>query len=195
VPIGVIVPRTIEAVIAAVALCREHGAPILMRGGGTSLAGQTCNDAVVIDCSRNLTRVEIDRDSATADVEPGAIMIALRHAANAVGLEFGPDPSTSDRCTLGGMLGNNSCGVHSVFSEFYGPGPRTSDHVIELDVLTYRGQRLRARATDAAELRRVRDLGGEIGAIYDRTLALRDWTSATRPAAAPTCCSRCCAAT
>ena len=171
VPIGVVVPRTTEAVIATVALCREHGAPIFARGGGTSLAGQTCNEAVVIDCSRHLTQVSVDREAGTATVGPGVIMKQLRDAANAVGLEFGPDPSTSDRCTLGGMLGNNSCGVHSVFSEFYGPGPRTSDHVDELDVLTYRGQRVRARATDAVELRRVRDLG--LGSIYDRLLALR----------------------
>ena len=174
VPIGVVVPRTVDAVIAAVALCRAHGAPILVRGGGTSLAGQTCNEAVVIDCSRHLTRVEIDRDAGTADVQPGTIMIALRAAANAAGLDFGPDPSTSDRCTLGGMLGNNSCGVHSVFSEFYGPGPRTSDHVEELDVLTYRGQRLRAGPTNDVELRRVRDLGGDLATIYDRLRALRD---------------------
>src|SRR4051812_1655573 len=80
VPIGVVIPRTVEAVVAAVALCREHGAPIVLRGGGTSLAGQTCNDGVVIDCSRYLTRVTVDRDSATAEVEPGAIMISLRHA-------------------------------------------------------------------------------------------------------------------
>src|SRR5438034_1039407 len=79
-----------------------------------------------------------------------------------------------DRGTRGGMLGNNSCGVHSLFSEFYGPGPRTSDHVEELDVVTYDGCRVRARATDAHELRRVHDLGGRVGAIYDRLLALRD---------------------
>ena len=174
VPIGVVVPRTTEAVIATVALCREHGAPIFARGGGTSLAGQTCNEAVVIDCSRHLTRVEIDAEARTATVQPGAIMKALRVAANEAGLDFGPDPSTKDRCTLGGMLGNNSCGVHSVFSEFYGPGPRTSDHVVELDVLTYRGQRLRARQTDALELARVRAQGGELGSIYERLLALRD---------------------
>ncbi|HEX2687668.1 MAG TPA: FAD-binding and (Fe-S)-binding domain-containing protein [Kofleriaceae bacterium] len=174
VPIGVVVPRTVDAVIGAVALCREHGAPILLRGGGTSLAGQACNEAVVIDCSRHLTQVSIDRDARVATVGPGTIMSSLRRAANAVGLDFGPDPSTSDRCTLGGMLGNNSCGVHSVFSEFYGPGPRTSDHVEELDVLTYRGQRLRARATDGLELRRILDLGGELAQIYQRALALRD---------------------
>ncbi|HEX4416399.1 MAG TPA: FAD-binding and (Fe-S)-binding domain-containing protein [Kofleriaceae bacterium] len=174
VPIGVVIPRTADDVVAAIALCRAHGAPIVMRGGGTSLAGQTCNEAVVIDCSRHLTQVTVDREARTAEVGPGTIMTALRKAANAVGLDFGPDPSTSDRCTLGGMLGNNSCGVHSVFSEFYGPGPRTSDHVEALDVVTYRGQRLTARAVDAAELRRVRDLGGDLATIYDRVLALRD---------------------
>ncbi len=173
VPIGAVVPRTIEAVIAAVALCREHGAPIFARGGGTSLAGQTCNEAVVIDCSRHLTAVEIDREARTARVGPGTIMKSLRDAANAAGLDFGPDPSTHDRCTLGGMLGNNSCGVHSVFSEFYGPGPRTSDHVEELDVLTYRGHRLLARATSDAELRRIRATP-EVAAIYDGLIALRD---------------------
>ena len=105
--------------------------------GGTSLAGQTCNEAVVIDCSRNLTGVTIDRDAGLARVEPGAIMKSLRDAANAVGLDFGPDPSTHDRCTLGGMLGNNSCGVHAVMAQFYGPGARTSDNTHRLEVLTY----------------------------------------------------------
>ncbi|MEP6861398.1 MAG: FAD-binding and (Fe-S)-binding domain-containing protein [Deltaproteobacteria bacterium] len=174
VPIGAVVPRTIDALIAAVALCKAHGAPIFARGGGTSLAGQTCNEAVVIDCSRNLTTVTIDREAKLARVQPGTIMKALRDAANAEGLDFGPDPSTHDRCTLGGMLGNNSCGVHSVFSEFYGPGPRTSDHVDELDVLTYRGQRLQARATDELELARIIAGGGEIGRIYAELAALRD---------------------
>ena len=149
VPLGVVVPRTVDAVVAALAVCRAHSAPIVMRGGGTSLAGQTCNDGVVIDCSRHLQRLEID-DAGTAWVEPGVIMHSLRVAALARGWDFGPDPSTHDRCTLGGMLGNDSCGVHSVFSEFYGPGPRTSDHVDELDVVTYRGERMRLTARHAS---------------------------------------------
>ena len=173
VPIGVVVPRTIDALIATVAICHEHGAPIVARGGGTSLAGQTCNEGVVIDCSRHLGQLEIDREARVARVQPGVIMKELRKAANAVGLDFGPDPSTSDRCTLGGMLGNNSCGVHSVFSEFYGPGPRTSDHVDELDVLTYRGLRVRTRATDDVELRRIAAIDPELAAIYERLDALR----------------------
>src|SRR5262249_33237239 len=123
------------------------------------------------DCSRHLTHLEVDAEAGIARVEPGVIMKSLRTVAQRAGWDFGPDPATHDRCTLGGMLGNNSCGIHSVFSEFYGPGPRTSDHVDELDVLTYGGLRLRVRATDDAELRRVHDLGA--GAIYDRLLALR----------------------
>lgn len=174
VPIGVVTPRTIDALIAAVAVCREYGAPILMRGGGTSLAGQTCNDAVVLDCSRHLTGVSIDRERAIAQVYPGTIMQSLRDAANAVGLDYGPDPSTKDRCTLGGMLGNNSCGVHSVFSEFYGPGPRTSNHVEQLDVLTYRGTRLTVGAADAQGRTAIRERGGEMAAIYERLFALQD---------------------
>jgi FAD/FMN-containing dehydrogenase/Fe-S oxidoreductase len=173
VPIGLVVPRTIDAAVMALAICREHAVPVLPRGAGTSLAGQTCNRAVVVDCSRHLTQFEVD-DSGIARVEPGVIMETLREAALAKGWDFGPDPSTHDRCTLGGMLGNNSCGVHSVFSEFYGPGPRTSDHVEELDVVTYGGERVRARATDELELRRVRALGGRIATIYERLLALRD---------------------
>jgi FAD/FMN-containing dehydrogenase/Fe-S oxidoreductase len=171
VPIGVVIPRTPDAVVAAVAICHEHGVPIVMRGGGTSLAGQTCNHAVVIDCSRHLVRCEIDGDAGIARVEPGLILDSLRHAALAKGWDFGPDPSTHDRCTLGGMLGNDSCGTHSVFSEFYGPGPKTSDHVEELDVITYDGLRLRARAGDRPELSgrladihvRLRDLATRYG--------------------------------
>src|SRR3569832_447126 len=174
VPIGAVVPRTIEALIATVALCREHEVPIFARGGGTSLAGQTCNEAVVIDCSRNLTMVTVDREARLAHVQPGTIMKSLRDAANKVGLDFGPDPSTHDRCTLGGMLGNNSCGVLSVFSEFYGPGPRTSDHVEELEVLTYRGTQLRAAATNDIELSRIIAAGGEPARIYEALRELRD---------------------
>ncbi|HST16908.1 MAG TPA: FAD-binding and (Fe-S)-binding domain-containing protein [Gaiellaceae bacterium] len=144
VPIGVVVPRTTDDVVATVAACREHGAPVLSRGGGTSLAGQCCNVAVVIDFSKYLNRVlEIDAERRLARVQPGVILDDLRQQAERHGLTFGPDPSTHDHCTLGGMIGTNACGVHSVMAQFYGPGPRTSDNVHELDVLTYRGERLR----------------------------------------------------
>jgi FAD/FMN-containing dehydrogenase/Fe-S oxidoreductase len=144
-PIGVVLPRTVDDVVATHALCREFGAPIVSRGGGTSLAGQCINVAVVIDFSKYLTNVlEIDPERKLARIEPGVILDHLREQAERQHrLTFGPDPSTHDHCTLGGMIGANSCGVRSVMAQFYGPGPRTSDNVHELEVLTYRGERLR----------------------------------------------------
>jgi FAD/FMN-containing dehydrogenase/Fe-S oxidoreductase len=144
VPIGVVIPKTVDDVLATVAICREHEAPVLSRGGGTSLAGQIANVAVVLDFSKYLNRVlELDAGQRRARVQPGLILDHLRHAAEQHHLTYGPDPSTHDHCTLGGMLGNNSCGTHSVMAEFHGPGPLTADQVLELDVLTYRGERLR----------------------------------------------------
>ena len=120
-------------------------APIVLRGGGTSLAGQGCNTAVLIDFSKYLHHIlELDPDRRVARVQPGCVLDDLRGAASEKhGLTFGPDPSTHAYCTLGGMLGNNSCGRHSVQAEFHGPGPRVADNVVELEVLTYRGERLR----------------------------------------------------
>src|SRR5947209_2448096 len=150
VPIGVVIPRTIEDIVATVDLCRRHGAPIVMRGGGTSLAGQGCNVAVLIDCSKYLNRITaLDPERRTARVEPGCILDTLRDAAEKHHLTFGPDPSTHDHCTLGGMIGNNSCGVHSVMAG------RTSDNVQELDVLTYDGLRMRVGRTSENELEKI----------------------------------------
>ena len=147
-PIGVVLPRTVEDIVAAVEVCRAHEAPVLPRGGGTSLAGQCTNVAVVIDCSRYLNRIlEIDPERKLARVQPGVVLDHLRREAErSHGLTFGPDPSTHAYCTFGGMIGANSCGVHSVLAANEGPGPRTSDNVHELTVLTYRGDRLRAGA-------------------------------------------------
>src|SRR5437762_7982082 len=115
VPIGVVVPRHIDDVTAAVEVCRRYGAPILSRGGGTSLAGQCCNAAVVMDMSKYLDRVlSIDAGTRVALTEPGVVLDRVREAANRHGLTFGPDPATHSRCTIGGMLGNDSCGGHSV---------------------------------------------------------------------------------
>src|ERR671936_369523 len=128
-PIGVVIPRTVDDVVAAVETCRDYGAPILSRGGGTGLAGQTTNVAVVIDFSKYLNRiVEIDPERRLARVQPGLILDHLRHTAEREHqLTFGPDPSTHEYCTFGGMVATNSCGVRSVMAQFYGPGPRTSD--------------------------------------------------------------------
>jgi FAD/FMN-containing dehydrogenase len=89
-------------------------------------------------------------------------------------LTYGPDPATHNHCTLGGMLGNNSCGIHSVMGEFYGAGSRTSDHVESMDILTYDGQHLRVGATSDEELARILHSGGRIGEIYAGLARLRD---------------------
>lgn len=175
VPIGVVVPKDVDDVIETVAACRDAGAPVLARGGGTSLAGQCCNVAVVLDMSKYLNRVlEIDPERKIGRVEPGTVLDDLRDAAKPHGLTFGPDPSTHNHCTLGGMIGNNSCGVRSVLAEFHGPGPRTSDNVAELEVLTYDGLRLRVGPTSEPELERLIREGGRRGEIYAGLKSVRD---------------------
>src|SRR5256714_988158 len=144
-PLGVVLPRHVDELVEIHRVCRAHGAPIVLRGGGPSLAGQGCNTAVLIGFSKYLHRIlEIAPDRRLARVQPGCVLDHLRsEASEKYGLTFGPDPSTHAYCTLGGMLGNNSCGRHSVQSEFHGPGPRIADNLVELEVLTYRGERLR----------------------------------------------------
>ncbi|HEY8050864.1 MAG TPA: FAD-binding oxidoreductase, partial [Ramlibacter sp.] len=137
VPIGVVVPRSADDVVATVAACRKHNAPVLSRGGGTSLCGQCCNVAVVMDFTKYMNRVlEIDTQSRTATVEPGCVLDDLREQAAQVGLTFAPDPATHTHNTVGGMIGNNSCGPHSVM------GGETVHNVIELEILTYDGLRM-----------------------------------------------------
>jgi FAD/FMN-containing dehydrogenase len=115
VPIGVVIPKTVEDVLTTVEECRRRGVPILGRGCGTSLAGQTCNIAVVIDFSKYLNDLlALDPERKSAKVEPGIIRDDLNHAAEQHRLTFAPDPATHQYCTVGGMIGNNSCGVHSV---------------------------------------------------------------------------------
>jgi len=161
VPIGVVLPKDADDVIAAVALARAHGAPILCRGGGTSLAGQCCNTAVILDFSKYMANiVEIDPIRRTARVQPGVILDHLRNAAEKHHLTFAPDPATHDRCTLGGMIGNNSCGVHSVMAG------KTDDNIEELEILTYDGVRARVGQTGEAELASIVRQGGRLGKIY-----------------------------
>jgi FAD/FMN-containing dehydrogenase/Fe-S oxidoreductase len=169
VPIGAVVPADEDDLAAAVAACRRHGAPVVQRGAGTSLAGQCCNVAVVIDSSRHLTGViAIDPGRRTARVRPGTVLDDLRAAALPHGLTFGPDPATHAWCTVGGMIGNNSCGVHSLTTG------RTSDNVEELEILTYDGLRLRVGATPEPEIDRIVRAGGRRGEIYRRLRELRD---------------------
>ncbi|MDN5935694.1 MAG: FAD-binding oxidoreductase, partial [Nitrosospira sp.] len=169
VPIGVVIPKSVDDVIATVAACRKHGAPVLSRGGGTSLGGQCCNVAVVMDMSKYLNRIlELDPVKKIARVEPGCVLDDLRHAAEKHHLTFAPDPSTHSHNTLGGMIGNNSCGVHSVM------GGKTVDNVISLDVLLYDGTRMTVSRTDAAEFARIVSAGGRRGEIYAQLKALCD---------------------
>jgi FAD/FMN-containing dehydrogenase/Fe-S oxidoreductase len=138
VPIGVVLPRDTDDVLAAVSLCREFEAPLLCRGGGTSLAGQCCNVAVVLDFSKYMANIlEIDPERRIARVQPGVVLDHLRNAAEKYHLTFAPDPASHDRCTLGGMIGNNSCGAHSVMAG------KTDENIEELDILTYDGLRLK----------------------------------------------------
>ncbi|MEV5377156.1 FAD-binding and (Fe-S)-binding domain-containing protein [Streptomyces nondiastaticus] len=138
VPLGVVAPRDAEDVAAVLAVCRAHGVPVVARGGGTSIAGQATGEGVVLDFTRHMNAItSIDPEARTAVVQPGVVLDALRDAAGAHGLTFGPDPSTHARCTLGGMVGNNACGAHSV------AWGTTADNVHALDVLTYAGERAR----------------------------------------------------
>lgn len=169
VPLGVVVPRDADDVIATVAAARAYGAPVLSRGGGTSLAGQCCNVAVIMDMSKYMNRIlSIDPQQRLARVQPGVVLDDLREAAEQYQLTFAPDPSTHDHNTLGGMIGNNSCGVHSVM------GGRTSDNIHALDILLYDGTRMEVGPTSEDELKRFIAAGGRIGGIYERLRSLRD---------------------
>ncbi|MGX1490988.1 FAD/FMN-containing dehydrogenase/Fe-S oxidoreductase [Streptomyces tendae] len=138
VPLGVVAPMDADDIAAALAVCREHSVPVVARGGGTSIAGQATGTGVVLDFTRHMDQlVSLDPETRTAVVQPGLVLDRLQEAAAPHGLRFGPDPSTHSRCTLGGMIGNNSCGAHSV------AWGTTADSVRELDVLSARGERLR----------------------------------------------------
>jgi FAD/FMN-containing dehydrogenase/Fe-S oxidoreductase len=166
IPIGLVVPRDAEDVVAAVAVCRRYGAPVLPRGAGTSLAGQCCNVAVVLDFTKYMNRIlEIDPIQRFARVQPGVILDSLRAAAETHRLTFGPDPSTHSRCTLGGMIGNNSCGTHSLLAG------KTVDNVDQLSILLYDGTRL---TVGPNSIEAVAGSHGRSVQIHSRLVALRD---------------------
>ncbi|MFF4231087.1 FAD-binding and (Fe-S)-binding domain-containing protein [Streptomyces sp. NPDC001820] len=160
VPVGVVAPRDAEDVAAALEVCRRHGAPVVPRGGGTSIAGQATGVGVVLDFTRHMNAlVEVDTAARTAVVQPGLVLDTLRDAVRPAGLTFGPDPSTHNRCTLGGMIGNNSCGAHSV------AWGTTADNLRGLSVMTYGGAELRlGQGWEGAP--------GGLRELVDRNLAL-----------------------
>ncbi|XCW06659.1 FAD-binding and (Fe-S)-binding domain-containing protein [Streptomyces sp. HUAS MG47] len=138
VPLGLVAPRDADDVAAALEVCRAHGVPVVARGAGTSIAGQATGTGVVFDFTRHMREiVSVDPAERTAVVRPGVVLDRLREATRPYGLTFGPDPSTHSRCTVGGMIGNNACGAHSV------AWGTTADNVTGLSVLTYGGESLR----------------------------------------------------
>jgi FAD/FMN-containing dehydrogenase/Fe-S oxidoreductase len=169
VPIGVVLPHDAADVIAAVALARKHGAPILARGGGTSLAGQCCNVAVVLDFSKYMHDiVELNPSEKYAWVQPGIVLDDLRGAAEEHKLTFGPDPASHTRCTIGGMIGNNSCGVHALMAG------KTVDNIEALKILTYDGVQLTVGATGDDDVERIIRSGGREGEIFAGLKRIRD---------------------
>ncbi len=168
-PIGVILPRDAADVEAALDACRSLGAAVLPRGGGTSLSGQCANAAVVFDFSRYMNVLSsIDPDARIAVVQPGIVLDRLRDAAEKYHLTYAPDPATHSRCTLGGMIGNNSCGVHGLL------GGKTVDNVESLDVVLYDGTRMTLGRTSEEQLGDIVRAGGRKGDIYAGLMRIRE---------------------
>ena len=169
VPLGVVYPRTVDDLVNTATLCKTFSLPVLLRGGGTSQNGQGVNEAVVVDCSRYLTRVlDIDVENQTALVDPGVICDALKQHAEVHGLTFGPDPGTHSRCTLGGMIGNNSCGPHSMLAG------KTVENVLQLEILTSDGARFWVGPTSDQELEKIVAGTDRRAAIYRELVSIRD---------------------
>ncbi len=182
-PVGVVLPRDAADVEAALAACRATGAAVLPRGAGTSLAGQCANVAVVFDYSKYMRGLtSIDPEAKLATVEPGLVLDRLRESAERHHLTYAPDPATHSRCTLGGMIGNNSCGVHGLLggvpndrsSSLGWFGGKVADNVELLDLILYDGTRMTVGRTSAAQLEAAIHAGGRAGQIYAGLARLRD---------------------
>lgn len=176
VPIGVVLPLHEQDVIQTIAICKKYQAPVLSRGGGTSLAGQCCNVAVVMDMSKYYNKIlSIDKENKLVTVQPGIVLDEMRNTTDKqAGLTFGPDPATHDHCTIGGMLGNNSCGVHSVMSAFYGYGARTSDNTESLIIVTYDGVKMKVGATSNEQYNSIISKCGPQADIYRKLKAFTE---------------------
>jgi FAD/FMN-containing dehydrogenase/Fe-S oxidoreductase len=166
-PLGVVIPRSAGDVHATLEAAVEHGVPVLARTSGTSLAGQAVNEALVIDMSRHLDGVlDFDREAKRVRVEPGIVLDELNRQLGAEGLQFGPDPASSDRAALGGIVSNNSTGAHSIL---YG---MTADHVEEMGVILADGSQARFAAVEADAMASRMQLPGREGEIYRAVSAL-----------------------
>lgn len=161
VPLGIVYPAHAQDIKTTAALCHANGYPLLMRGGGTSQNGQCVNNAIIIDCSRFMNRVlEINVDQQWALVEPGIVCDTLKAAAEKHHLTFGPDPATHSRCTLGGMIGNNSCGPHSMLAG------KTVENVLEIEILTSDGHSFWVGPTSNDQMQEILSQGGRKAEIY-----------------------------
>ena len=166
-PIGVVLPRTADDVVAVIETAARHGVTVLPRGGGTSLAGQTVGNSVVIDFSKYMHDViEVNTEEGWVRAQPGIVLDELNHHLAPHGVLFAPDPSTSNRGNVGGAVGNNSCGAHSIL---WG---KTVDNVRELDVVLSNGDTARFRALDGAQLEEKMRGDGLEGEIYRRLVAI-----------------------
>jgi FAD/FMN-containing dehydrogenase/Fe-S oxidoreductase len=169
VPLGDTFPLDHDDVRAAARVAAEAGAPLLARGAGTSLAGQCCNEAVIVDMSRHMTRIiEINAEDSLARAEPGVVLDDLRRAAERHGLTFGPDPATHAWCTLGGMIGNNSCGTHALYAG------KTSDNLQSLRVVLAGGEELEVGAYPGGSLAQAIAAGGRAGALLAGLSAIHE---------------------
>ncbi len=169
IPIGLVIPLDEEDCIATMQVCCNFGAPVLSRGGGTSLAGQGTNAAVILDFSKYMNKMgPVDPVTRTVHVQPGIVLDRVREAAEEFALTYAPDPATHSRCTIGGMIGNNSCGVHALM------GGKTVDNIHSLDVLLYDGTRMTVGATTDEELAAKIAAGGREGEIYAGLKKIRD---------------------
>ena len=169
IPIGVVVPRTIESAAAAIAVCRDHGAPVVSRGGGTSLAGQCTNAAVMIDWAKYCNRLlSLDVDARTCIVEPGIVLDELNSLLEPHGLRYGPEPATHPNCTIGGMIGNNSCGATAQRTG------KVVDNISRLEVLLYDGTRFWCGETSDQDYVAIERRGDRQARVYRQLRALRD---------------------
>ncbi|MCA2003026.1 MAG: FAD-dependent oxidoreductase, partial [Chloroflexi bacterium] len=168
-PLGVAVPKTQDDLHAAVELAAKYKVPILPRGSGSSLGGQAIGEALILDCSRHLDSIlELDAESQTATVEPGVILADLNRAAAKFGLTFGPDPASAERATMGGVVGNNAAGAHSIL---YG---MTADHLISADVILADGSLQTWGEITNDELGRLKDENSLQGRLIASALKIRE---------------------
>ncbi len=169
VPIAVVLPKDADDAQKAMTVCHKYGAPVTPRGGGTSLTGASCNAAVIFDYSKYMNRIiHIDVQNKIAVVEPGVVLDDIRNTVDKYHLTVGPAPSTHNRCNIGGMFGNNSCGMPAQFSG------RLEENVFDAEVLLHDGTRMRVGATSPAQLEEIVRKGGRKGEIYAKLRTIRD---------------------